>query len=243
LLPGLLSAVMARGAEAVLRNSLYRPAYELLFAPIAPQQKRATKTIVDVGVVRVGDVLGAAIVQLTLLAAIGAGLTVLLGLTAAFSILAALVAVRLHRGYVHALETSLVSRAAQLDLADLDEAVSRTVMMQTVGTLGLAPSRPEAASPTAQDDQTGKLLHIEPEAPTEPFVPVVDPVIARITELRSRDVDRVRRALAAAPLTTVMVPHVIPASVGRRGDRRNDSSARHIHIGCGSAVGSAAGRG
>jgi len=205
--PGLISAAIARGAEAVLRNSLYRPAYELLFSPIGQRQKRATKTIVDVGFVRFGDVIGAAIVQLTLLLAVGTGISVLLGLTAGFSVLAVLVAIQLHRGYVQTLEKSLVSRAAQLDLDDLDEAATRTIMLQTVGTLGLAPSSPVVDS---AQGYSGDTASAQAGAVSEPAIPVTDPVIVRITELRSRDAERVLRALISAPLTPTMAPHVVP---------------------------------
>ena len=63
-----VDAVAARGAEAVARSSLYRSGYELLFAPLLPAEKRASKALVDVGVTRLGDVLGALFVRLTLLA-------------------------------------------------------------------------------------------------------------------------------------------------------------------------------
>ncbi len=209
-IPSLATAAIARGAEAVMRNSLYRPAYELLFSPIGQRQKRASKTIVDVGVVRFGDVIGAAIVQLTLFLAVGTGIGVLLGLTVGFSILAVLVAIRLHRGYVQALEKSLVSRAAQLDMDDFDDAATRTVMLQTVGTLGLAPSSPERVPGITPPGQMPTDGSPTPGVVTEPTMPVTDPVVTRITELRSRDGDRVRKALTNAPLTPLMAPHVVP---------------------------------
>ena len=207
--PGLVSAAIARGTEAVLRNSLYRPGYELLFSPLGQRQKRATKTIVDVGVVRLGDVVGAALVQLTLLVAVGTGFVALLGMTVGCSILAVLVAIRLHKGYVQTLERSLVSRAAMLELDDLDDAVTRTVMLQTVGTLGLAPSREVLGAATTPARQSGAGLD-GPDVVSSPTAPVQDPVVARIVELRSRDAERVRAALTSSPLTLALVPHTLP---------------------------------
>ncbi|HEV8453268.1 MAG TPA: hypothetical protein VGQ24_00125, partial [Gemmatimonadales bacterium] len=61
-IPGLASVVVARGVEVVIRSSLFRAAYELLFTPIAPQEKRATKLLLDVGAARVGDVAGGALI-------------------------------------------------------------------------------------------------------------------------------------------------------------------------------------
>ncbi len=207
--PGLVSAAIARGTEAVLRNSLYRPGYELLFSPIGQRQKRATKTIVDVGVVRLGDVAGAAIVQLTLFVAVGTGFVALLGMTVGFSLLAVFVAFRLHRGYVQALERSLVSRAAMLELGELDDAMTRTVMLQTVGTLGLAPSR-DALGTTGTPSGASPVDSVGVEVVSSPTVPVQDPLVARIVELRSRDAERVRAALSTSPLTLALVPHVLP---------------------------------
>ncbi|MBL8977289.1 MAG: hypothetical protein JNM53_02670, partial [Gemmatimonadetes bacterium] len=59
LLAGLAPLILARGTEIVLRNSIFRSAYELLFTPVPPAEKRATKLLVDVGATRLGDMAGA----------------------------------------------------------------------------------------------------------------------------------------------------------------------------------------
>ena len=69
LLPGLPPLIAARGTEIVLRNSIFRSAYELLFTPVPPAEKRATKLLVDVGATRLGDMAGAALIQVLLLVA------------------------------------------------------------------------------------------------------------------------------------------------------------------------------
>jgi hypothetical protein len=110
--PGLLSTVIARGSEMVTRSSLYRAAYELLYAPLLEQRKRSTKVILDVGAERIGDLLGAQVVALVIftvpdprdvlmICAIGAGFV------------AALFASRLPRSYTKELEHSLRTRAGQ----------------------------------------------------------------------------------------------------------------------------------
>ena len=58
--------MLVRGAQAVLRNSLFRSAYELLYTPLAQERKRPTKAIVDVGVDRLGTAAGSAVVMLVL---------------------------------------------------------------------------------------------------------------------------------------------------------------------------------
>ena len=57
---------IARGAESVLRGSFFRSGYELLFVPMDPDEKRRTKTFLDVTCDRAGDAVGALIVQLVL---------------------------------------------------------------------------------------------------------------------------------------------------------------------------------
>jgi AAA family ATP:ADP antiporter len=144
LIPGLAPVMLARGAEVVLRNSLFRAAYELLFTPVAPREKRATKLLLDVGAARVGDVAGAALIQSALiLLGAGAG-RVLLGVTVALSAGALAVARRLHRGYVAALEGSLQRRAAELPDPVTDDAAA---LLQTVGGFDLSGIRARPAFP------------------------------------------------------------------------------------------------
>ena len=58
-IPELWPIVLLRGGANVLENSLYRSAYEPLYTPLAPEKKRAIKTILDVVAERSGDLLGA----------------------------------------------------------------------------------------------------------------------------------------------------------------------------------------
>ncbi|MFT7626037.1 MAG: AAA family ATP:ADP antiporter, partial [Myxococcota bacterium] len=70
-IPGVVTLVIARGMEAALRSSLFRSGYELFYTPIPADEKRATKTIIDVGADRAGDILGSVVV-LALLALVPA---------------------------------------------------------------------------------------------------------------------------------------------------------------------------
>src|SRR5262249_34933459 len=47
--PGLASAGVVRGSEAVLRSSLFRSGYELFFAAVPARKRRQTKPILDIG--------------------------------------------------------------------------------------------------------------------------------------------------------------------------------------------------
>src|SRR5262249_17242126 len=64
--PRFRGLVAVRGTEALLRGSIFRSAYELFYTAVAPAEKRAVKPVIDVGVERLGDALGAGAVSLLL---------------------------------------------------------------------------------------------------------------------------------------------------------------------------------
>jgi HEAT repeat protein len=185
--------MLARGAEVVLRNSLFRAAYELLFTPVAPREKRATKLLLDVGAARVGDVAGAALIQSALiLLGAGAG-RVLLGITVALSVGALVVARRLHRGYVAALEGSLQRRAAELPDPVTDDAAA---LLQTVGGFDLSGIRARPASPSVPLGAP----------PVERSRPQADPhttALRRAMEIG--DPEQIRQTLEERPLTADLI--------------------------------------
>ncbi len=210
-LPGLPSILLLRGGESVVRSGLYRAGYELSFAPLPAREKRATKALLDVGAVRSGDVLGAALVQLSLLAA-PEPTALLVGGAVALSLCAAAVAFRLQPGYQAALERSLLSRARQLDVAEAEDLATRTALLHTAGVLrtalgerpsGLLPDEPSAGSGPSPPPGAGAAAGTA--AP-----PGLDPDVARAAELRSRDADRVRAALRGGPLSRALVPWAVP---------------------------------
>lgn len=194
--PGLVSALLARGAEAVTRNSLYRSAYELLFTPLPEDQKRAAKPLIDVGVLRIGDAAAAAVIQLLLFAAAGIAPTIMLGLALGLGVAGIALALPLHTGYVATLERSLLSRAVQLDMADVEDETTRSTLLLT------------AAGATRGGAVTAPPGVLEHEAGPHSLVPP-DPGLARIERLRARNAAVVRTALASRPLEAAHVPHAI----------------------------------
>lgn len=160
LVPGLTSIMLARGAEVVLRSSLFRAAYELMFTPVAPREKRATKLLLDVGSARVGDIIGATLIQLTLILTAAAAGGLLLGVTVALAVAALIVARRLHHGYVAALEGSLQRHAAELPDPIEDDAAA---LLQTVGGFDLGGIRARPPHPPGQDSvPSTQAIAIEP---------------------------------------------------------------------------------
>jgi hypothetical protein len=198
LLPGLVPLLAARGAEIVLRNSFFRGAYELLFTPVPPREKRATKLLVDVGAARLGDVAGGALIQATLLLSAAWAGQLLLGATIAVAFAALYVARRLHRGYVGALERSLELRADQVPAAG---AMDSAALLQTVGGFDLSQLRSLPPAPRIS----------EPEVPAP--APAADGNESaeqqRLRALSSAEVVVVQNALGDGPLTATQTEAAI----------------------------------
>ena len=198
LFPGLVSVMLARGFEVVLRSSVFRASYELLFTPVAPREKRATKLLLDVGAARVGDVVGGTLI-LGALALAGAGATrVLLALAFLLSGVALVLARRLQLGYVAALEGSIHRRAGELPDPTQDNAAA---WLQTVGGFELSGIRSRLAV------YTGTPYPTEPPQPS-PATPATaeTPLSSAIRGGKSEDV---RRALADHPPAANQIETVI----------------------------------
>ena len=117
----------------MFRGSLFRAGYELFYTPIPAAEKRAAKSIIDVAFDRLGDAVGGGLVRTVLLVAPAAQSSAILSLAMACSAAAMLAASRLNRGYIDTLEKSLLNRAVELDLSDIEDATSRTLMLRTLG--------------------------------------------------------------------------------------------------------------
>jgi len=197
--PGFGSVAVARGAESVFRGSLFRAGYELFYTPIPAVEKRSAKAIIDVAFDRLGDAVGGSMVRGALMLAPAVQYSAILSLAMACSAAAMLAASRLNRGYIDTLEKSLLNRAVELDLSDIEDSTSRTLMLRTLGV-------------TRSDFG----LHIpdvpEPHPHADGRTPApLDPEIEAILSLRSRDPDRVVRVLRSEEgLSAALVPHVIP---------------------------------
>jgi len=201
--PGLISTVLARGGEMVTRSSIYRTAYELLYAPLLEQRKRSTKVILDVGAERIGDLLGAQLVAVVLyLAPVPRDALVICAIVA--GVVALGFALRLPRGYTAELEHSMRTRAG----------VAPAVA--PVSARGRRPTLTEAG------DLTGmSLINLRAVAPRLPVAsparPVPEVPAHRVVELAaalcSDDPGRIRRVLAT-PIPPELAALVVPL-IGR----------------------------
>jgi hypothetical protein len=195
-LPGLGSATLMRGSESIFRGSLFKTVYEIFYTPIPSQEKRAAKSIIDVGFDRAGDAVGGVLIRLLILLPSPRQQTAIVAAAVACAACACVLARRLNRGYIQTLERSLVNRAIELDLSDVTDLTTRTVMLRT-----LRASPPlEAASGPAGNSAV---------APTE--LPIADPEVHDIAALRSRNRQQILAVLHSdrnlpAPLIAYVIP-------------------------------------
>lgn len=201
-----ITAAIARGAEAVTRNSTYRAGYELIYAPLLESDKRSTKVVLDVGADRIGDLLGAQLVALLVyqLAQPRIGLLIAVVCVGALS---AILAMRLPRSYTTALEDSLLARAPEPPPSPGPAADAKPwITLSGLPTLGQAGEfgplslryrdRKPAAAPVTGPTRGGASPPVRrPAAPARPRAG--DPALDAIRDLRSGDPARIQRALAA----------------------------------------------
>lgn len=200
--PGLASATIARGSESALRGSLFRSSYEIFYTPVASADKRAVKSIIDVGFDRLGDACGGGAITLILLLPLAFQYNAILGLAAVIAATAFVCARRLNHGYVQMLERSLRSRALELDLGEIEDLTTRTTMLRTMATLATS-DRPNVVPPPSQPTAT---TQVDAESMAS-FGPDADVVLT----LRSRDRHRIRALLRSDQhWSAIIVPHVIP---------------------------------
>jgi MFS family permease len=203
--PGLLTATLARGGAAAFRDSVFRSGYELLYTPLPPNLKRASKAVVDVAVDRLGTVLGSAI-TLVVAALLPRPTGALLALAAGLALVATTVCRRLHRGYVLALETNLRIGAVHVPL---EEVVDGTTLAVTRSALGLDRHALLAEIRALRGDITAGAASAE-------STPGDDHLLREVADLRSGSKDRIRAVLDRPEgFDLVLVGHVIPLLVRR----------------------------
>ncbi len=182
-----------RAVEAMLRGSLFRAGYELMYTPIPPSEKRAAKTVIDVGCDRLGDALGGAMCQAALLLPGVPVSGLLLVATALIAAANTWVARQLDRIYVQVVERGLLHRAAEVLLSGAGDWTVDRELLESRHIAATPPAAPEAA-----------------RQPRAAAPAVIDDAAYCLAELRCGQEARVRRALEAQrPLDAVLVPAVI----------------------------------
>jgi len=207
--PHLFAATAARFSEAVLRNSLFRSAYELFFVPIPAGEKRATKTVIDVGFDRLGDAVGGGLIKLVLLIAPLFAIRILLIIAAVLAGIGLLVSAFLKRGYIKALEKSLVQKDVSEDLKKLADKSTDSMILRTLSNLNLNELTQYSMKAISSTDIPSKEA-AEP-ASRERIQRIEDPLARRMIDLRSGNIEKVRGVLEDPEgLDTSLTPHVLP---------------------------------
>lgn len=215
-LQGLPTATLARGIEAVIRGSLFRAGYELFYTPMPVQEKRAAKSVVDVGFDRLGDALGGLFVKLLLAAIPAFAMPAILGGVVLVSLAGVYVATRLRGAYLDALEHGLRNRLGDVSSDETPPEVGLTGFADSMtivnpsavlSAMTFVSKPPKAEGPPAPQRP--------PEEPTErpqagATTAMQDPVLQQIAALRSGSVTQIRRFLLQNPEPkSYHIPHLL----------------------------------
>jgi len=190
-LPMFSAIAMVRAIELILRGSLFRAGYEIFYTPIAPRDKRSVKVLIDVGCDRLGDAVGAGIVQFAIWIGPALARTELLAATILLAVLAGTIASWLDKAYRLVLERGLIDRAVELDLADIHDSTTMSIVLRT--------ALPAPAGAT-------KRLEIPLARPAA----AQDPWSDTLAKLRSGDAALVKAVLAEGMISDpLIVPQLI----------------------------------
>ncbi len=231
--PSFGSLVVARGGESVLRSSWFRAGYELFFTPIPAAEKRAAKSLIDVGFDRLGDAVGGGLVRIVTLGAPALQSPAILSLAMCCSAVAVFAASRLNRGYLGTLANNLIKRGLPAGQAPIRQHRTTKAMGRVMRSIHHRAVNRHAADAKVSHRTTTSVMrslltrHGLNDAPDDATRAVAGPRVDRvpmvtgnavldaelrdIINLRSRDRERVTEVLSRAEgLSPTLIPHVIP---------------------------------
>lgn len=233
LIPGFPMYMLIRSAEYVLRGSLFRSAYELLYTPVPKSEKRAAKTLIDVVCDRSGDAVGNGVVQLLLWVGPSLIQTALPGVALALAASAIWISLRMDKAYTRLVQQRLVDRAVEFDLGDIQDFTTRSVLMPVSRAAFPRPSAPadlSIASPRATDSTLDMLRDLRSgdskrvSAATQSITKLTPVVASQLLRLLAWDEarDAARDVLLRHPhrITGLLIDHLAnpdtPFGVRRR---------------------------
>lgn len=167
-----------RGIDAVVRNSLFRSGYELLFVPMDARTRIRAKAILDVICDRLGEAAGSGIVQLVLLAGVVSTSSILLGAAIVLVAAAWRMGQQFGRLYLDVVERELAKYYDRPQVSLISEA-GWTLLQVPTPLVTAADSTPVPPAPASA-------------------TPHLDFQLQTLAELRSRDVAQVTSALGRA---------------------------------------------
>jgi hypothetical protein len=218
--PSLMTVALQRGADAILRASLFRSAYEVLFTPVAPALKRPTKTMIDVSFDRLGLMVGSALTLSILAVFPHDALRAVILAAVVTAVVQAVVVHRVHRGYIETLTDRLRSGVLVLDVASIVDATTRATLSRTLESIDrrmlLAQIEARNAGGDARAIAAPTPIPEHPDLETEPF----DAVVRALADLRAPDAAAIRRGLQGVeaqrlPLTLAILDLLARDDVAR----------------------------
>jgi hypothetical protein len=198
--PGLGTATAARGAHEALTNSLFRSGYELLYTPVPDADKRRSKAVIDLALDKGGALVASGLILAVLALAPLQAERALFAIAACLSLGAVALSRGLHRGYVRALERSLVAGQVRLDPRDVvDRATQRT--LAHTSTLERSRLLAEIERHRSRQGLEGPACAVDPTAPPTPPLEAASsaPQLEALRRLLSGERDAIRDVLAAHP--------------------------------------------
>jgi AAA family ATP:ADP antiporter len=236
--PRLWTVILVRASETVLSNSLFRSGFELLYTPLPPWQRRPSKTFIDVGSQRFGDILGSGLVIALLALIPGLPNQLIVLVVVAAAIVALLLVRHLHRLYVEQLGHNLRSGVITLIEDEVVDATTKQAISDTQieidrGTLLHQIQRLHDSQRTMRDALYGTAATGREDVPhEEDIIPPdgyeQDAIVAATIALTSGELQQMRPVLSARPLDLRLIPLVIPL-VGQPEIRRHAIRAlRHV---------------
>ena len=176
---GWIAITALRALESVLRGSLFRSGYELLFVPMDSGTRRRAKGILDVICDRAGEAAGSGIVQLLLFVGVASMTSSLVTVSFILAGASLWVGQRFGPLYLNVIER---------ELAKYHEARQVSLVSEAGWTLLQVPASSPSVAPEAAPVA----------APTRELAPRFDAQLRALADLRSRDLPRVTAALDRA---------------------------------------------
>lgn len=199
----LWTMVALRGSQAVLANSFFRSAFELLYTPLPPHKKRPTKTIIDVASDRLGDLIGAGLILLLLFLMPDLPTAVVAGGAVIVAGLALYVVTRLNRGYINQLARSLRKGVVRIEEEDIFDATTQQILAESnaYSEREFLQERIDAMQHRDADDDEDDDDIATSEARLFAMT---------VSDLCSDNISHIRRALGSPNIDIRMTPYIIP---------------------------------
>lgn len=209
LVPSIWSIAIVTGLQAVAANSMFRSAYELLYTPVAPTEKRPIKVVIDVALARFATMLGSGVILVLVATVAGVNTFVVVGASGVAGI-ALWLCLGLHRRYVDELGHSLETGVVELAEDDIVDATTRKTLASTTMALDrdrllqeIAELRGSGSGAAEAVDAAVRKVADETSGDTGDYV-------EKVRTLKTGNAEAIRKLLETDPFDPALVAFVVP---------------------------------